>query len=113
MHEMSLCLSMLEILESSAREHQFQRVKVIHLELGRHSCADPETLRFTFNVAAQNTLAEGARLDILEVPVRAWCHRCERLVDLAEDVTTCPACSGSDLRLEGGQDMRIKNLEVE
>ena len=113
MHEMSLCLSMLEILESSAREHQFQRVKVIHLELGRHSCADPDTLRFTFEVAAQNTLAEGAKLDILEVPVRAWCHQCNKLVNLGEDITTCPHCRGSELRLEGGQELTIKNLEVE
>ena len=113
MHEMSLCLSMLEILEASAREHHFHKVKVIHLELGCHSCADPDTLRFTFEVAAQNTLAEGARLAILEVPVRAWCHQCNKQVDLGEDLGVCPVCRGTELRLEGGQELRIKNLEVE
>ena len=70
------------------------------------------TLRFAFEVAAQNTLAEGARLDIMEVPVRAWCSHCKQLVDLEEDYGACPLCAGNELRLETGQELKIKTLEV-
>ena len=113
MHEMSLCLSMLEVIEESAREHDFRKVKSVEVELGANGCADPETLRFAFEVVAQNTLADGARLDIVEVPVRAWCGDCEQLVDLGEDFGACPVCSGSKLRLKTGQELNIKTLEVE
>ena len=113
MHEMSLCLSMLEILTSSAQEHHFSKVRAICLELGRHGCADPETLRFAFEAAEQNTLAEGARLDIVVIPVQAWCFHCEKLVNLNENYGACPDCAGDQLRLETGQELKIKNLEVE
>ena len=113
MHEMSLCLSMLEIIESSAREQRFDKVKTVVLELGSLGCVEPEVLRYTFDIAAKNTLAEGAILDIMEVPVRAWCHHCDQVVELGKDYGGCPLCGGNELRLETGQELRIKELEVE
>ena len=113
MHEMSLCLSMLEILESGARDHGFSKVRVVCVELGMHGCADPASLRFAFDIAAQNTLAEGARLDIIEIAVQAWCLHCDKLVSLEQDYGACPHCGGDQLRLETGQELRIKSLEVE
>jgi hypothetical protein len=38
------------------------------LLLGSLSCAEPETLRFAFEIAARGTLAEGCRLEIVHVP---------------------------------------------
>ena len=113
MHEMSLCLNMLEILESSAREHRFGKVKTVVLELGSLGCVEPEVLRHTFDIASENTLAEGAILDIIEVPVRARCHHCDQLVEPGKDYGGCPLCGGNDLRLETGQELKIKELEVE
>ena len=113
MHEMSVCLSLLDILQSSARDHQFDKVKTVVLELGSLGCLDPDVLRYTFEIAAENTLAEGAILDIVELPVRAWCSHCEKEVEPGTEFGSCPLCKSNELRLESGQEMRIKELKVE
>lgn len=113
MHEMSVCLNILEILQSSAREHHFDKVKTVVIELGKLGCLDPDVLRYTFSIAAENTLAEGARLDIVELPLHAWCHNCGKQVEPGTEFGPCPLCGSPDLRLESGQEMNIKELKVE
>lgn len=113
MHELSLCLSLVDILETSSRKHDFRKVNAVWVELGKHGGTDPDALRFGFEVATENTLAEGAQLHIIEVPVRAWCFDCEKTVELTEAYGACPVCFGVNLRMETGQELKIKDLEVE
>ena len=113
MHELSLCLSLVEIIESSAQEHDFEKVKAVWVELGKHGGAEPDALRFCFEMATQDTLAHGAQLHIIEIPVQAWCFDCDKLVELDEIYTTCPDCGGGKMRFETGQELKIKDLEVE
>ena len=58
-------------------------------------------------------IAEGARLDILEVPGAAWCFDCNDTVTLAQRFDACPRCAGFRLRLTGGEELRIQDLEVD
>jgi hydrogenase nickel incorporation protein HypA/HybF len=113
MHELSLCLNLVDILESSAREHDFRKVSAVWVELGKHGGADPDALRFGFEVATENTLAEGAHLHIIELPVRAWCFDCDQMIELEETYAACPACGGRNMRVETGQELKIRDLEVE
>ena len=113
MHELSLCLSLVDILESSARKHHFEKVTAVWVELGKHGGADPDALRFGFEAATENTLADGAQLHIIEIPVRAWCFDCDKSVELEETYAACPECGGRTLRMETGQELKIKDLEVE
>ncbi len=44
------------------------RVTAVRLEVGKLACVAPEALRFCFDVCAQGTCLEGARLEILDLP---------------------------------------------
>lgn len=61
MHELALTR---EIVSIACNAASGQRVHVITLEVGRLSCVSPDALEFCFDVVAQGTLAERARLDI-------------------------------------------------
>jgi len=61
MHELSLTHEMVRIVCAAARGRS---VHVIRLEIGAMSCVSPEAIEFCFQVVAQGTLAEAARLDI-------------------------------------------------
>lgn len=112
MHEASLCASVLRTLEAAAREHGFSRVRRLRLEIGRFACVEPEALRFGFEIAARGTLAEGAALEILRPPGAADCLDCGGRVALEDRLDPCPACGGVRLVPVGGDEMRIKDLEV-
>jgi hydrogenase nickel incorporation protein HypA/HybF len=112
MHELSICESLLGVIEEQAREQDFIRVTCVRLEIGPFSGVELEALRFGFNVVARGTLAEGARLDIIETEGTAWCFDCNEGVTVANRVDGCPRCGGFHLQVTGGKELRIKDLEV-
>ncbi len=113
MHEMSLCESIVQILEEQAREQQFARVRRVVLEIGALSAVDTRALRFCFDAVTERTLAAGAALDIHELPGLAWCLPCGAQVEVAQRHDACPRCGGHQTVVQGGEDMRIKELEVD
>ncbi len=112
MHEMSLCESVLQILEDNAKSRDFARVKTVWLEIGGLSGVEPEAMRFAFDAVTRGTLADQARLEIIEVPGEAWCMQCCKTVQVKQRFDACPDCGGYQLQVTGGEEMRIKELEV-
>jgi hydrogenase nickel incorporation protein HypA/HybF len=112
MHELSLCEGIMEIIAEQARAQGFDRVLRVRLEVGRFAGVEPDALRFGFDVAARGGPAEGAALDILELPGRAFCFDCAETVELPDRLCPCPACGGVRLAPTGGDEMRIRDLEV-
>jgi hydrogenase nickel incorporation protein HypA/HybF len=109
---MSLAESMLQIVEHAARSQDFRRVKAVCVEIGRLSCVEPEALRFAFEAVTNGSLAHGARLEIVELAGQGVCLECSAEAELAERHAACPSCGGH-MRVTGGEDMRVRELEVE
>ncbi|MBY5926177.1 MULTISPECIES: hydrogenase maturation nickel metallochaperone HypA [unclassified Halomonas] len=112
MHELSLCQGIVELIEEHARSDPFTQVTRVCLEVGALACVEPDALRFGFDLSARGTLVEGARLEIVEVAAVAWCFGCNQTVTLKQRGDHCPCCSSSRLRVTGGEELRIKELEV-
>jgi len=68
MHELSLAEGVLQVIEDAARTEDFSRVTMVFLELGQHAAVERESLAFCFDVVAAGSIAEGACLDIVDVP---------------------------------------------
>ena len=113
MHEMSLCESVMQILEETASKQGFSKVKTVWLEIGELSGVEVEAMRFSFEVIRRGTLADQAVLEIINVPGCAWCMPCGKNVSIAQRFDTCPDCGSYQLQVNGGDEMRIKELEVE
>lgn len=113
MHELALCESMLKIIRREAVEHSFGRVRAVTVELGAFCGVAPESLEFCFRALTRGTLADGARLDLVWLPGQAWCMHCGETVTIAERYDCCPQCGSYELHASGGQELRIRDLEVE
>lgn len=112
MHEMALCEGILQLIEDAARRERFGRVRRVRLEIGGLACVEPAALRFGFDVVMRGSLAEGADLVIERVPARAFCFDCAGDVEIGARLDPCPRCGGARLAPTGGDEMRIKDLEV-
>ncbi|WP_374681690.1 hydrogenase maturation nickel metallochaperone HypA [Accumulibacter sp.] len=113
MHEMSLAMGVLQLVEDAAREQHFQRVKTVFLEIGELAAVEPEAMRFCFDAVMSGTLADGALLKVIEVAGEGLCFNCNQTVRLAARYDPCPACGGFPVQATGGTEMRVKELEVE
>lgn len=113
MHEMSLCESIIGVLEAEARRQSFQRVRHIWVEVGAFSGAEPESMKFCFEAVSRGTLAEKAIFEIITTPGRAACFACGENVTLDERFDPCPLCGSHQLQVTGGEDLKIKELEVD
>jgi hydrogenase nickel incorporation protein HypA/HybF len=109
-HELSITRSVVAIVSEQAAG---QRVTRVRLEIGRLSAIMPDAVRFCFGICAENTPAAGAQLEIDEIPGRARCNDCGTELDLTALVGRCPRCGTASLRLIAGQEMKIKEMEVE
>ena len=113
MHELSLCQSVVEIIEQQAQQHGVQRVTGVWLEIGALSCVEESAVRFSFDIVCQNTVAQGCALHIVYRPAQAWCWDCSQAVEIAQHDAHCPQCQGMNLRVDAGDSLRVKSIEVE
>lgn len=112
MHEMSLAEGIRGVIEDQARRHGFARVSVVRLEIGRFAGVEKRALHFAFDVVMRGSPAEDARLEMIDLPGRALCYDCAETVEIDDRLSPCPICGGGRLMPEGGDEMRIKDLEV-
>jgi len=112
-HEMSLCEGVLQVLQDNAASQQFSRVKTVWLEVGPFAGVEVDALRFCFDVVCRGTLAEGAALEVIEPPGQGWCMQCSETVSIQQRFDPCPRCGGYQLQTTGGDELRIKELEVD
>lgn len=112
MHEMSICENILDALKEQARVQSFDTVRRVRLEIGPLSGVEIEALKFGFDVVMRNSLAEGAVLDIIQTEARAKCLDCGSLSPIAERFDPCPDCGSHHLEVLTGEELRIKDVEV-
>jgi len=113
MHEISLCESVVQLIEEQAEIQGYRRVRTVCLEIGRLAGVEIEAMRFGFEAVAKGTIADGAGLEIVEVPGTARCPHCEADVDVEQRFDACPRCGRGPMALTGGDRMRVLELEVE
>ena len=103
----------MDIIEQSAAQQHFKRVKLVILEIGELASVEPEALHVGFDVVTRGTLAEGAKLQIERVPGAGWCLKCSRTIAMRTPLGECPECGSHQVQVTGGTDMRVKEMEVE
>jgi hydrogenase nickel incorporation protein HypA/HybF len=113
MHEMSLAESVREIVDETARANGARRVAVVRLEIGQLAQVEPDAMRFAFDVVMRGSLAEAARLVIVDIDGSAWCMRCSQVVVIGQRGEPCPHCGSHQLQVTGGDRMRVMDIEIE
>jgi hydrogenase nickel incorporation protein HypA/HybF len=108
MHELGIAQEIIAIVSKRAGAARVMRVV---LEIGQHALILPDSIRFCFDLCSEGTVAEGARLEIHEIPGRAQCRQCGAEVALVEPFGTC-SCGSYDLQWLAGDEIQIKEMEV-
>ena len=109
---MSLAEGVLQLIEDAGRQQEFSKVTTVWLEIGQLSGVEVEAMKFCFDAVTRDSIADGARLEIIALPGIGWCMECAKSVPMAEVFGECPQCGGYRMQVTGGTEMRVKELEV-
>ena len=112
MHELSVCLSLLEQVQAIAAQHRAIAVERILLRIGPLSGVEAALLANAYPLAAAGTIAEHAVLEIEAMPVRVRCDDCGADTQAAPNRLLCEHCGSWRTRLVSGDEMLLANLEL-
>ena len=112
MHEMSIALSIVDIVAEEARREGATSVRQVVVEVGELSGVMPEALAFCYDEATCGTGAEGSKLVIEPVKAEALCRECHERFAPSYRVFTCPFCEGLDCVVVAGEELAVTSMEV-
>jgi len=112
MHELSIALGLIELATEEAARQGAVRVSTLYVRLGPLSGVVSDALRFSFDLAAEGTPIEGARLEIEEIPLTVRCASCggERTLAILHRIR-CPVCDGP-AEVIRGRELEFAAMEV-
>jgi len=113
MHEMSLCEGVIQLIEQQASDQQFNKVNTVWLEIGALAGVEIEAMYFSFDAIAKGTIADAAKLKIIHVQGHAECPACKHQAQVSTRYELCTECGHYPLDILSGEEMRIKELEVQ
>ena len=88
-----------------------RRVTRVVLEVGKLAAVVPDAFRFCFELCAEGTPAEGAELEIIELPGRGRCRDCLHENALESAFEAC-ICGSMALDFLSGEELQLREVEV-
>jgi hydrogenase nickel incorporation protein HypA/HybF len=110
MHELAIADAVLSVTLEQAAE---RRVARVGMRVGHLRQIAPSALRFSFALVARDTCADGAELEIEQVPVVVWCDRCAAESRPVAFPLLCGQCGTSVVAVTGGNEMSVDWIETE
>ena len=113
MHELGITQNIVDIAQQHALEQGAQKVLSVTVMVGDLSGVIADAMEFCFEVCCKDTLLEQAELIIQRIPGRGRCRDCGTDIELDTTTFSCPACGSFALETVSGQELSIKEMEVE
>jgi len=115
MHEASIALSIIDIVQAKCMEEGCSSVGSIRVRIGRAAGILPEALVFAFDASKDTTVAKNAKLVIETVPVGGRCRDCRKefeAPETAQYILSCPYCGSTSYEITRGREMEILDMET-
>jgi hydrogenase nickel incorporation protein HypA/HybF len=113
LHELGITQSIVEIALRTAAGQQAKKIHSVTLEIGSLAGVVAEALEFCYEACSKGSLLEGSRLIIEAVPAKARCRDCALDYPLTDLLACCPACDSASGDLICGEELRIKEMEID
>ena len=113
MHEMSLAVNIVDIAVQTAEREGAQSISRIEVEVGTLAGVLVDSLEFCLGAAARGTKAENAVFEITPVKAQGKCSECENDFEVFSFHQHCPDCSGSNITISGGQQLKVAAVTIE
>jgi hydrogenase nickel incorporation protein HypA/HybF len=112
MHELAICQSLMDQVETIAVERNAQSVTSIVIAMGPLSGVEAQLLKNAYPIASAGTIAEDAELIIEYLPVKVKCTQCGSESDALPNKLICKQCGDWRTTLVSGDEMMLMSVEL-
>ncbi len=113
MHELSIVINIVDIVEQEAHKAGADSVSAIELDIGKLSTIEPAAFEFAWKHGIRKSVLEGVKLTINYIPGRGSCRECNTNYEMDEFFDPCPDCGSFFPEITDGQQMSIKSIRIE
>jgi len=113
MHEFGIAQNIFDAVSKEIENREVSKVISIKLEIGKLTAIVPSALEFCFESLAEGTLMDGVELIFIDIPLKMKCKECGTIYEVEDYYCICPECSSIEYELISGDELIIKQIEVE
>jgi hydrogenase nickel incorporation protein HypA/HybF len=113
MHELAICQSLMEQVESIAQERDACSVTSIVIGMGPLAGVEVQLLKNAYPIASAGTVAQDAELVIEHLPIKVKCTQCGSESDALPNKLTCKQCGDWRTTLISGDELMLMSVELE
>ena len=113
MHEMSVCLALLDQVRAIAADRQASRATRIELDIGPLSGVEADLLQNAWPIASAGTIAAGADLLINAADIVVRCTQCDAETNARPNRLVCGSCGDFRTTVVTGDEMILRRVELE
>ncbi|SDR20428.1 hydrogenase maturation nickel metallochaperone HypA [Thermostaphylospora chromogena] len=108
MHELGLCDA---IVDATVRRAGGRKVGSVRVRVGGHP-VDPAVIDMGFRMAAAGTVAEDARVEVINEPLGVRCRSCggRTAAQDAVDLLACRHCGGLDVEASRQESVVVESI---
>lgn len=112
MHEGAVMQAVVTTILDSLEKIQEAHVIRVQLALGASEHVKEDTVRQYFQMLTQNTLIEGAELELAWLPATYRCLSCSRCFESISSTGICPHCGDIGLEVAHQDSCDIRRIDV-
>jgi len=113
MHELAIAQALVDQIAKDADVQKAKRVLSVRVMVGTLSGVDPEALRMTFQLAAEETPLRETELVVERVTATVRCADCQAVSTPEPPFIYCAVCKSRNVQIETGRELYIKSAEIE
>ncbi len=101
------------VVNTVRRHADGRKVLLVSMRIGRLRQVVLDTLEFYFEIVARDTVCEGAKLEIEDVPARLHCAKCDQEWEIELPAYICPTCGPGAVEVVSGEEFEVESIEIE
>lgn len=114
MHELSLAMSIVELIEEESARRGGLNVITVHIRVGSLAGVAKDALLSSYEMACEDTVLATSRLVIEEIPGVVYCAACDaRRPVCSPEWFICSECGALASDIIQGKEFEVVSLEVE
>ena len=114
MHELGIVFNITKQIDEIAKENKVNKVTSLTVEVGEVSTVVPEYFKDCFEWAKKKTeYLKDCKLNLVVLSALSYCEDCKQTYNTVQYGKTCPHCKSEHTYLVTGNEVKMKQIELE